>query len=154
MRMAIELNRATFRRLVQLNWLTLAAIIPIAAWQALSQGWNDFDAAFTKLLGDTYGYSEPSEWMQWTFVVLFVIHIAGAIGVYWFQKWARLALWLPIIVVAAADTALGLAATYEPTVQAWFLTFSDAVWGAVVFASYCRPVASAFSGEARSGDHV
>ena len=150
--MTVELNRTTFRRLVQVNWLALVAVVPLGVWQALSQGWNDFDAAFTKLLQETYGRAEPPDWLLWTSGALLLAHVAALIGIYWFQPWARWMLWATVLIMAVLDTAFGQAASYAPAIETWLGTIGDAVFGAVVLASYCQPVANEFSGQRAPGE--
>jgi hypothetical protein len=139
----MELSRTTFRRLVQLYLLLWAASIVLIVGQLFNQLHHDFDREFVALSERYYGPQRESDLIMALSGGLLIMHTAGAIGLLWFQRWARLIFWMALVVLLVIDSATGSPVAYFDQWASWSEFLGSGIFGAILVISY----ASGFGAE-------
>ena len=139
----IELNRATFRRLVQLYIVTLLLSSVPAIWQLFDPFWKSFDERFEQLVLSQFGQQAHPDWLMWTAGISFVLvgtwSVASMVGLLWFKRWARLGFWASAIpLLALASVTLGFRPYFATMLDDIFGIVGEALFGAIVLLSYAE----------------
>ena len=134
--MSIDLNKAAFRRLVQLYLLLLLLSVPLVILQVLSPTYETFDIEFQELVARHYGYAGYSEPLLVVMGAFLLAHFASAVSLLWFKRWGRLLFWFSIIVMLTLDSILGAPAEWYTRWTAWSEVVGSALFGVIVLLSY------------------
>lgn len=140
----IELNRSTFRRLVQFNIATGIATVIVALYEAFSPRWisfsTDFDSLVLRYFGDVDSLSETSRWLlMGVYCGLILWLVASLIGLFWFKRWARFSfLASTVCMYAIAFLSPGLVANYGTALSDAVAFAECASSGAILLLAYGR----------------
>ena len=136
--MSIELNQATFRRLVQLYLLSILA--SVVAFGIEYVVWTDFIDAFDELLIEHFG--EPSD-PQLFFVLGFmalagIVHIVAAFQLSKFRPWSRSFVWISLLVMLPVSFVAGFEFAWMGPISMWAEWIGLAVLGAILLLAYSQ----------------
>jgi len=141
--MQLELNRATFRRLVQLyaaSYLISTAVI--AAELLLLGGWLEFSDDFDAIVARHFGTSSFDMSEYWTLgALLFILTwtFASIAGLYWFKPWARFGNWASAVIASVTLLAVdGYRPSYTSPAVDFLLLINGGLFGAIVLLSYAK----------------
>ena len=100
--MIIDLNRTTFRRLVQIDLLLVIAVLALAVYETLGAVWSDFSDDFDALVSKHFGPPADAGFEAEIAILLLVLGLAlwmfaSLIGLYWFKRWARFGTWASML---------------------------------------------------------
>ena len=100
--MIIDLNRATFRRLVQIDLLLVGALVALAVYEALGPAWSDFSDDFDTIAAKHFGPSAYAGFEAEIAILLLLLGLAlwmfaSLVGLYWFKRWARFGTWASML---------------------------------------------------------
>ena len=155
--MSWELNRATFRRLVQLYLVTLPIFIAAAVVEAFGDGWREFGDEFDSLSSERFGPTGFDTLPVWlvtgSLVLLLTWMIASNVGLLWFKRWARFGTWASVIVMYAVLLAIdGYRPSYTSPVYDWAMLVDGGLLGAILLLAYARNYgATWFAPDAETG---
>lgn len=136
--MSIELNKLTFRRLVQIYLVLFLVSIPLTVWQVLSPTYEAFDLEFQALVARYYGHTGYSDGEMVAAGVLLLIHLASVVGMLWFKPWARLLFWSSIMFLLAFDVIVGTPVEWLDRWGSWGQVLGSALFGAIILLAYSR----------------
>ena len=136
--MSIELNQATFRRLVQLYLLSIVA--SVVAFGIEYVVWTDFIDAFDKLLIERFG--EPSD-LQLFFVLGFmavavIVHIVAIFQLSKFRPWSRSFVWISLLVMLPVSFVPGFEFAWTGPLSTWAEWIGMALFGAILLLAYSQ----------------
>lgn len=140
----IELNRSTFRRLVQFKIATAIATVIVAGCEAFSPRWISFSTEFDSLVLRYFGNADeltaPTLWLlMGIYGGLVLWLVASMVGLLLFERWARFGFWASTVCMyAIAFISPGLIAVYSSALSN-VVTFADcALSGAILLLAYGR----------------
>jgi len=138
----IELNRATFRRLVQLYVAFFLLTIAIIAAELMNSRWWTFSEEFDALVARIFGVSGVDTFPIASLVVLLgllVWMIASMIGLFWYRRWARFGSWASIIALFGAMFVIdGYRPSYTSPLLNMLTLVDGALFGAIILLSYAK----------------
>lgn len=140
----IELNRSTFRRLVQFNMATGIATVIVALYEAFSPKWiafsTEFDDLVLRYFGDADSVSETGRWLlMGVYCGLLFWLVASLIGLLLFKRWGRFGfLASTICMCAIAFLSPGLVANYSSALSDVVAFAEGASGGAILLLAYGR----------------
>jgi len=136
--MSIELNRTTFKRLVQLYLLGLAVAVVASTYETVA--WSGFGDAFDELVRQHFG--ETADWEMYLALVIGLLslaaHIGAAIGLMGFRRWARPTFWGSMLLLFCMMLIPGLGPSWSGFWSMITETATSALFGAILLLSYAR----------------
>lgn len=157
--MAIELNRALFKRLV---WLYLASIAAFA----LSVLFMIFDATFAALelevgalIARSYGSLDDLSTPVLVTIavglgVLLLWSLASTIGLLFFKRWARLGFWASLLPAVPLFLLVGVYPALTSGAHELTLIISSGLFGAILLISYASGLGDVWFGRSESQEKV
>lgn len=138
----MTLSRANFIRLAWLNILCMVLAIPVVVYELLDPRWIKFSSEFDTLSARTFGTSFDTNsiaTMVVTGIVLLVaviMLVASAFGILWFQRWARLGLWLGMLIFLPLMAVPGFYPTYTNVWWDLLALIGGPITGAILLMAY------------------
>jgi hypothetical protein len=136
--MSIELNQATFRRLVQLYLLLFILSVAAVIWETIV--WWEFVEAFDELTAERFG--TPSDLQLFGFggigLAGGVAHLVAAFGLLKFKPWSRPLIWLSLLPMVAFGFIPGFQVNWSGLWSMWVEIFASALLGAIILLAYSR----------------
>lgn len=140
--MQIELNRATFRRLVQLYavslvllCVTVAAELFVSEWLAFS---DEFDAIVARRFGAS-GFDTAPYWAFGSIGAVLIWMIASIVGLLSFKRWARFGNWASVLVGFVPMLVFdGYTPSYTSPAVDLVSEINCGLFGAIVLLSYAK----------------
>ena len=137
--MRLELDRPTFKRLVQFYLLTFAAVVGALAWEAFSPGLRTFAEAYDRLVDAHFGTPAP-EWDIAAGVlgmIALLWHLASAFGLLWYKRWARFGFWASLVLILLVEFfPLVSRPGFQTFWTGWFTTVNASLFGAILLIAY------------------
>ena len=124
--MVLEPSRATFKRLVWLQIISLLAIFPIAAVELVDSRYVRFESLFIDAVDQAFGATLRLPDVAWIggglFILLFAVSLVALL---WFKRWARSG----YLIALAALTAFAMFESYPVAYSSWMVTVLELVSG-------------------------
>jgi len=140
--MSIELNQATFRRLVQLYLLSVAFTFVAFGYEWLSPKWSSFDSEFVALSERHFGTLDGSEATLIALGVyvigLLMWGVASTVGLLWFKRWARFGFWASAIAFLPLVYIPGFYPYYSAPLSDLSAMIGSVLFGAILLLAYSR----------------
>ena len=137
--MQLNLDQPTFKRLVQLYLATVMVAYGLQVWDAFDPTQQAFSEAFERLVETRFGQS-GQDWQARAYyygLLGMVWHLASAIGLFWYKRWARFGFWASLLLVLLLES---IAFSFRPIFQmGWAGLFTSAItalFGAIVLIAY------------------
>ena len=139
--MALELNRATFRRLVQFYLLLLPIGVAAFVIELITGPWLAFSNAFDALAAQHFGpdafVEDAPSWPLALLLSLFAWMVASTIGLLWFRRWARFGAWASVLGIVAGMMMIdGYRPSYTSPVLDVFTIINGTLGGAILLLAY------------------
>ena len=136
--MTVELNRATFGRLVKLYLLSILVIVACSVYVMLM--WAEFGVAFDALNIEYFG--EPDETAFWvTSLVVIgaaVAHLAGLFGLLRYKSWARGLTWISLLVMIPTTFVPGFGFLTSHPAEMWLELANSVLLGMILLLAYSK----------------
>lgn len=148
--MSIDLNQATFRRLVQFYILSLVLVTVVVILEMMI--WSEFGQEFDRLNLEFFG--EPSDLQLFLLggiaIAGGVAHIIAAFGLLKFRPWSKTLIWASLIPTSGLAFVPGSQVTWSGPWSLWIEVLSMALFGAIMLLAYARGLGDIwFRNEAR-----
>jgi hypothetical protein len=149
--MVLELNRATFHRLVQLHLIMLPLAIGAGLAELLNPQWLAFADEFDALAERHFGtgvFSERAPFWPLALLLAPVIwNFAAAIGLLWYKRWARFGSWASVVVLGLATLMFdGYRPDYMLPLTNWLQALDGMLFGALLLMAYADGYGSEWFG--------
>ena len=154
--MTLRLDRAAFRRLVQLYIVTAIASTAAAVHDYLGPQWSAFSEAFDALVVTHFGDRTVPDPVMWASAAALVgaglWMVASMFGLLRFQRWARTGMWMSIVIVlAVSQAAFGSQPSYTTPLTDLLALLDGALFGAILLLAYAEGYGAEWF--AKSSDH-
>ena len=145
--MIVELDRALFRRFVQLYLITLSLVLPIVFYRLLTPSWTEFVAEFLDLLSRRFGWNDDDLAYWLPIGSLIIAHLACTIGLLLTRRWARLGFVASIFTLFLFDAVFGPPAIYETGATQFLNLVLSMTAGAIILTAYARGAGAVWFGD-------
>jgi hypothetical protein len=138
--MSVDLNRGTFRRLVQLYLLSLVLTVLAAIYEAFHPAYAAFSAEFDSLAVKHFGELTDTQLYILAIPVVggFIAHLTASFALLRFKRWARWLFWLPLLVGIGFALIPSLAVYWTGFWTGWMTFVGSAIFGMILLLAYSR----------------
>jgi hypothetical protein len=138
--MAVELNRATFKRLVQLYLLSILAVLAGATYETFDPTYAAFSTEFDELRSQYFNeISDPALYAVGALCVVGTIaHIAAAVALLSFRRWGRWMFWGSLLLTLPIGFSSALYPYWSSFWTDWSTFAGSGLFGMIVLLAYAR----------------
>ena len=136
----MELNRTTFRRLVQTYLLLMVLTLATAVYEAFRPAWESFSADFDDLVERHFGVPQE-HWFAAAGVacsISLLWGLASAVGLLSFRRWARFGFWASFLLFSPVLMVPGFYPYYMTPWGDLLAISASAAFGAILLLAYSR----------------